>query len=93
MLDHAYFKGLYLAVVDRRDLSLVESGFFNTTTVPDLYVPKTGAWKERKGEFFYIDDFVTAREMAQSIRKYDYNYFIVVLSQYAWEPFFSKELG
>lgn len=34
LLDHAFYIGLYLAVLDRRDLSLVESGFYNTTTIP-----------------------------------------------------------
>ena len=31
--------------------------------------------------------------MATTIRKYDYNYFVVVVSQYQWEQQFSKELG
>ena len=31
--------------------------------------------------------------MAQTIRKYDYNYFIIVVSQYSFEKQFSKELG
>lgn len=31
--------------------------------------------------------------MAQRIRNYDYNYFIIVISQYKWEGYFSKELG
>ena len=33
MLDHAFFIGLYLAVVDRRDLMLVEHNFYNTSTI------------------------------------------------------------
>ena len=40
-----------------------------------------------------IDDFKIAREMANRIRMYDYNYFIVVISQHSWEGQFSKELG
>ena len=31
--------------------------------------------------------------MAQRIRAYNYNYFIVVVSQHSWELQFSKELG
>ena len=33
LLDHAFYKGLYLAVLDRRDLSLAYSGFFNTSEI------------------------------------------------------------
>lgn len=33
LLDHAFYMGLYLAVLDRRDLSLAYSGFFNTSTI------------------------------------------------------------
>lgn len=31
--------------------------------------------------------------MARRIRQYDYNYFIVVISQHSWEKQFSQELG
>lgn len=31
--------------------------------------------------------------MAKKIRSYDSNYFIVVVSNYAWESYFSKELA
>ena len=37
LLDHAFYMGLYLAVLDRRDLSLVESGFYNTSVVPGFH--------------------------------------------------------
>lgn len=33
LLDHAFYMGLYLAVLDRRDLSLAYSGFFNTSSI------------------------------------------------------------
>ena len=95
ILDHAYFIGLYLAVLDRRTLKLEWSEFYNTTTVPYLHefgYNSTGPWN-LKGNYSVIDDFVISRTMAEKIREYDYNYFIVVLSNYAWEPFFSKELG
>ena len=90
ILDHAFYIGLYLAVIDRRDLSLVESGFYNTSTIPE---DTEGTPYTYHDGFRTIEDFVTAKEMAQRIRAYDYNYFIVVLSQYSWEVQFSKELG
>ena len=31
--------------------------------------------------------------MANVIKSYDYNYFIIIVSQYQWEQFFSEELG
>ena len=31
ILDHAFYIGLYLAVLDRRDLSIVEHNFYNTS--------------------------------------------------------------
>jgi len=31
--------------------------------------------------------------MAKEIRKYDSNYFIVIISNYAWEKHFSEDLG
>jgi hypothetical protein len=33
LLDHAFYMGLYLAVVDRRDLSLVFTDFYNTSSI------------------------------------------------------------
>ena len=36
LLDHAFYIGLYLAVIDRRNLALVESGFYNTSKLPEL---------------------------------------------------------
>ena len=54
LLDHAFYMGLYLAVLDRRDLSLVESGFYNTSTVPGLV--SNQAWSKH-GTFDVIDDF------------------------------------
>ena len=38
ILDHAYYIGLYLAVVDRRDLTLVESAFYDTSALPYTWV-------------------------------------------------------
>jgi len=31
--------------------------------------------------------------MAKVIKQYNYTYFVIVVSQYNWEPYFSKELG
>ena len=95
ILDHVYFIGLYLAVIDRRDLSLVEHAFYNTST---FKVNASAASEDTRFEFSHdgfttIDDFGIANDMATRIRAYDYNYFIVVASQYQWEQQFSKELG
>ena len=40
LLDHAFYIGLYLAVLDRRNLALVESGFYNTSKLPELSATK-----------------------------------------------------
>ena len=45
------------------------------------------------GGFQTYEDFAIANKMAQRIRAYNYNYFIVVISQHSWELQFSKELG
>ena len=82
LLDDAFYVGLYLAILDRRDLSLVHSGYYNTS----IHGPN-------KTEAGFIDDFKYSHDMAEEIKKYDYNYFVVVVSQYQWENFFSKELG
>ena len=79
ILDHAFFMGLYMAVINRTDLSLVEHHFYNTSIIPGML---EGNANTNHGTFATIDDFVVARAMAQTIRKYDYNYFIVVVSQY-----------
>lgn len=62
LLDHAFYMGLYLAVLDRRDLSLVESGFYNTSIVPDFHLDDYQP--DKHGEFEVIDDFKVARAMA-----------------------------
>jgi hypothetical protein len=87
LLNHAFFKGLYLAVLDRRDLSLAYSGFFNTSTLPTVPNNLTGEpqIKQLHGEFEFIDDFGIAHQMARRIKMYDHNFFIVVISQYSWE--------
>jgi hypothetical protein len=33
ILDHAFYIGLYLVILDRRDLSTVYTGFFNTSAL------------------------------------------------------------
>jgi hypothetical protein len=56
LLDDAFYVGLYLAILDRRDLSLVHSNYYNTSInggVPD---------DETYGAF--IDDFKYSAEMA-----------------------------
>ena len=47
--------GLYLAVVDRRDLSLVEHDFYNTTHVPGMY--NDTAWTFKGDKYKSMDDF------------------------------------
>lgn len=95
LLDHAFFMGFYLAVLDRRDLSLAFSGFFNTSVVPEgtKYDLNTQSYVHFNGQFQTWDDFGNANQMAQRIKMYDQNFFIVVISQYSWEQQFSKELG
>ena len=63
LLDDAFYRGLYLAVLDRRDLSLVESGFYDTSIVPGMR-DSDKSITVNHGTFQTIDDFVTAREMA-----------------------------
>lgn len=92
LLDHAFYMGLYLAVLDRRNLAMVESGFYNTTTIP--WDQETESiYSRRSDDYKSIDDFSIAHAMAQRIKQYDYNYFIVVISQHSWESQFSWELG
>ena len=87
ILDHAYFIGLYLAIIDRRDLSLVEHQFYNTSTIPVNPENDIESFGARRYAFDHdgfeaIEDFSIANDMAKKIREYDYNYFIVVASQY-----------
>lgn len=39
------------------------------------------------------DKYYNANEMAKKIREYDRTNFIVVISNYAWESYFSDDLG
>ena len=55
ILDHAFYMGLYLAVVDRRDLSLVEHDFYNTTHVPGMF--NNTAWTFKGDKYKSMDDF------------------------------------
>ena len=95
ILEHVYFMGLYLAVIDRRDLSLVEHAFYNTSTfkINPAAGKDDSPFAFTRDGFTAIDDFGIANDMAKRIRAYDYNYFIVVASQHSWEQQFSKELG
>ena len=45
-----------------------------------LFANVIGLGKIECEDFAVIDDFEVARGMAQRIRRYDYNYFIVVIS-------------
>ena len=63
LLDHAFYIGLYLAVLDRRNLALVESGFYNTSKLPELSETKSSYWISH-GTFSVIDDFEVSRAMA-----------------------------
>jgi hypothetical protein len=90
LLDHAFYMGFYLGVLDRRDLSLVYSGFYNTSVIEDgpLVDPIYGfslGTRILHGEFQTMDDFGNANKMAKKIKEYDWNHFIVVVSQYSWE--------
>ena len=87
--------GFYLAVLDRRDLSLAYSGFFNTSEIIKGHAKgkeevDLGFPFKRSDGYLWIDDFGIANSMAKRIKMYDYNYFIVVISQYSWEQQFSK---
>lgn len=55
ILDHAFYIGLYLAVLDRRDLSLVEHEFFNTSHVPGMFNDE--AEISNDSGYLYFDDF------------------------------------
>lgn len=95
LLDHAFYMGFYLAVLDRRDLSLAYSGFFNTSTITKGHAEgdrgvDLGYPFKRSDGYLWIDDFGIANSMARKIKQYDFNYFIVVISQYSWEQQFSK---
>lgn len=68
LLDHAYYVGFYLLILDRRDLSIVHSNFYNTSI------------HGGKDSNMFIDDFRWSREMATEIKKYGYSYFVVVVS-------------
>ena len=39
------------------------------------------------------DKYYNSNQMAKQIRKYDRTHFIVVVSNYAWESYFSDDLG
>ena len=57
ILDHAYYIGLYLAVVGRRDLSLVEHEFFNTSHVPGMFNNEAEQSGVSGSRYAYWDDF------------------------------------
>ena len=115
MIKHAYFKGLYLIVLDRRTLETVHIGKYNTiqtrdhdtvlgTSVywyhQDYIINEDGNFVESGNpvedpDIVYnkTDNFYNSNQMAKKIREYDSNYFIVVVSNYAWESYFSEDLG
>ena len=39
------------------------------------------------------DNFKISNDLAKKIREYDSNYFIILISNYGWESYFSEELG
>ena len=72
-MDSAFYMGLYLAVLDRRDLSLVHTGIYNTSSIieghyvdpiteKDLILPTS------HDGFRTIDDFGVSNAMAKKIR-------------------------
>jgi hypothetical protein len=86
LLDHAFYMGFYLAILDRRDLALAYSGFFNTSSIENGYIVidkltgKTKPLPKLHDGFEYIDDFGISNKMAKIIKQYDSNYFVVVIS-------------
>jgi hypothetical protein len=57
-LDHAFYVGLYLAIIDRRDLSLfllVHGDFYNTSINGGVI---------NRGKDKFIDDFAISSKMA-----------------------------
>jgi hypothetical protein len=55
LLDHAFYVGLYLAIIDRRDLSLVHGDFYNTSINGGVI---------NRGKDKFIDDFAISSKMA-----------------------------
>lgn len=74
-----------MVILDRKDLSIKHANFYNTSAEP----PKI----KRQDGTTVIDDFAVSNEMARKIKEYGYNYFVVIVSNYSWEQFFSKELA
>ena len=73
IFDHAFYMGLYLVILDRRDLSITYSGFYNTSIPGD---------KVNRGTYSVIEDFQISNEMAKKIKEYKYTHFVVIVSQY-----------
>ncbi len=74
-----------MVILDRKDLSIKHAKFYNTSAEP----PKV----KRGDGTEVIDDFAVSNAMARKIKEYGYNYFVVIVSNYSWEQFFSKELA
>lgn len=90
MLDHAYFQGLWLIILDRKDLSVVHSKNYKTHTEGPIEILRDGggtAFKNyQTGENIkFIDTFRYSHEMASEIKKHGYDKFVIVVSQYYWE--------
>jgi hypothetical protein len=77
LLDHSAFIGLFLCILDRRDLSIAHSGFYNTSKIPDTITTAGSTYHENKT---YYDDFGVANAMATKIKEYGHGYFILVVS-------------
>ena len=95
--------GLYLCVLDRKTLAKVYSGEFNTFIKPD---PTTKAiqFTERTvnsgdftvtenvvtKEFTFPDTFEASVRLANKIKEYNEEYFIIIVSNVGWEMFFEE---
>ena len=77
LLDDAFFIGLYLCILDRKDLSMKHSGYYKT-------------WEAKGGSKFFNAHEMAKKIKEYSSTK---EYLIIITSQYRWEAFFSKELG
>ncbi len=76
LFDHAFYMGLYMVILDRRDLSLTYSGFFNTS------IPGSTVIRSSTTTIPTIEDFQISNAMAKIIKQYKYTHFVIIVSQY-----------
>ena len=66
---------------------------FKLTTVDSATLTATQSDSTVTASVTRTDEFKVARELATKIQEYDENYFIVLVSNNAWEHYFSENLG